>query len=677
MWATLGDRSRDEGKRAILTSKSPAHSLRRRRPSEPPGDEPVVTEEEAESEAADATAAGTEPPSFLVPTLDPGPVRPSHERGQARWPEVLVVFVVALGCAMALYHEATQAPLNTQVGGAGDADEYSWFLSWLPYALGHGLDPLISHYLNAPGGGINLMWNTSVILPSLLMTPVTLLFGAAFSYNVLVLSAPVLTVTFSYIAFRRWTGRLPALAGSLIVGFSPYIVAQSAGHLAQILIMSAPLMLILLDRILVVQNGPAWRDGFLLGLLTFAQLLTGEEVLAMEVLAAAIGVAVLVALSYRQIPVYRRYAAQAVGVAAATFAVFSAPFLAVQYLGPYRVQDVHPANAYVSDFFNFFIPTNVTKIAPASLLHISAQFTGNGSEENAYIGVPLLLFMALTLVLARRRPVTWVALGVAVGSAIISMGPTLHWKGHVTHFNLPDYYLNKFPIIHNLLPDRFASMMTVGVGLLVAVGCDELRKRRWPVMAAGWALTVAGLVALFPITDFPASASPRYSAFTSALSCPHRASGAPSGGPPVALLVPAINEMNLRWQSEGTFCFVLPSATGMTGTNSGDVQHQGVLLTLGDPYGPVTPTTPGLRIQAAQEIQQLHISEIVVGPESPTSPGWTPQGQAQAVVWVEWLLGQQPLQSHDTYISYVWKDLPPVSAIAAGHVPQVPGAPAP
>jgi hypothetical protein len=674
MWAILGDRSRDAGKRAILTSKSPAHSLRRRRSSEPPGDEPVVTEEEPGTEAADA--AGAEPPSYLVPALDPAPVRPSHERGRAWWPEVLVVFVVALGCAMALYHEATLAPLNTQVGGAGDADEYSWFLSWMPYALGHGLDPLISHYLNAPGG-INLMWNTSVILPSLVMAPATLIFGAAFSYNVLVVTGPALTVAFSYIAFRRWTGRLPSLVGSLVVGFSPYIVAQSAGHLAQILIMSAPLMLILLDRILVVQNGPAWRDGLLLGLLTFAQLLTGEEVLAMEVLAAAIGVVVLGALAYRQIPLYRRYAAQAVGVAAATFAVLSAPFLAVQYLGPYRVQDVHPANAYVSDLFNFFIPTNITKIAPASLLHISAQFTGNGSEENAYIGVPLILFMGLTLVLARRRPVTWVALGVAVGSAIISMGPTLHWKGHVTHFNLPDYYLNKFPIIHNLLPDRFASMMTVGVGLLVAVGCDELRKRKWPVMAGGWALTVAGLVALFPITNFPASASPRYTAFTSSFSCPHRAAGAPASGPPVALLVPAINEMNLRWQSEGAFCFVLPSATGMTGTNSGDVSDLGVLLRLGDPYGPVMATTTALRLQAAQEIQQLHISEIVVGPESPTSPGWTPLGQAQAVVWVEWLLGQKPAQSHDTYISYAWKDLPPVSTIASGHVPQVPGAPAP
>ena len=75
------------------------------------------------------------------------------------------------------------------------------------------------------------------------------------------------------------------------------MVSQSVGHLAQVLIMSAPLLLVLLDRLLVVQSGKAWLDGLLLGLLAWAQLLTGEEVLAMEAVTAAIAVAVALALS--------------------------------------------------------------------------------------------------------------------------------------------------------------------------------------------------------------------------------------------------------------------------------------------------------------------------------------------------------------------------------------------
>lgn len=577
---------------------------------------------------------------------------------------------------MAFYHAAIQHPLNTQVGGAGDADEYSWFLAWVPYALEHGINPLISHYLNAPGG-INLMWNTSVILPSVIMAPFTAIFGAAFSYNVLVISAPTLTITFSYIAFRRWTGRLPALVGALIVGFSPYIIAQSAGHLAQILIMSAPLLLILLDRVLVVQSGTAWVDGLLLGTLAFAQLLTGEEVLAMEAVVGGLAVVALGLIAHRRVAAHFAYAARALLTSGVAFLVFSAPYLAYQYLGPYRVQDVHPPNAYVTDLLNFIVPTNVQKLAPVAALHISSHFTGNGSEDNGYIGIPLVVFMILTLVLAGHRRVTWVAAGVAFIAGILSMGPTLHWYGHVSQHNLPDYYLQKLPIVHNLLPDRFASMMVVGVGLLVAVGCDELKRLVRPAMAVGWIVVAAGLAALFPITDFPAAASPIWTAFSSGLACPANTSTGRGALPPVVLVVPTINEMDLRWQAEGKFCFVMPTATGMTGTNSGDVQGQGVLLKLGDPYAPPEPLTAALRVQAAQEIAQLHISEIVVAPEFPTSPVEVPQQQAQQVIWIDWLLGQYPVPSHDQFLSYVWKNLPPASDIAAGHVPQLPKLPPP
>ncbi len=56
-------------------------------------------------------------------------------------------------------------------------------------------------------------------------------------------------------------------------------------------------------------------------------------------------------------------------VAGPSFAVLSLPFLAYQYLGPDKVQDVHPANTYVSDIWNFIVPTNITRFAPSALAH--------------------------------------------------------------------------------------------------------------------------------------------------------------------------------------------------------------------------------------------------------------------------------------------------------------------
>ena len=500
--------------------------------------------------------------------------------------------VVSLGSAIALFHGAWAHPLTSQVGPGGDADEYSWFLSWVPFALGHGHDPLVSTYVNFPHG-INLMWNTSALLPSLLMSPFTLVLNAAFSYNVLMTLAPALTATFSYVAFRRWTGQLPALAGALVVGFSPYMLSQSEGHLAQTLILSAPLMLIVLDRLLVVQSSRPWRDGLVLGLLAWAQLLTGEEVLAMEAVTAVIALAVLCAIARGEVSSHFPYAWRGLGVAAVSSGILSAPFLAVQFLGPYRVQNVHPSNMYVSDLVNFFVPTDVTKLAPAAALHVAQHFTGNASEQGAYIGIPLAVFLALTVVLGRHRRLTWVALAAGAGAAILSMGPTVHWDGTVTGAKLPFYYLQKLPFFHNLLADRFASTMTVAVGLLVALGCEELKHLPRTARTLGWALAGLGLAAIFPITDYPAAASPQYTAFDTAMSCPRAGPGGSSGHPPVALVVPAVNEMDLRWQAEAKFCFVMPSDTGMTGTNSSDIGHQGVLLTLGMPgQGPFRLTPP-------------------------------------------------------------------------------------
>jgi hypothetical protein len=49
-------------------------------------------------------------------------------------------------------------------------------LRWTPFALEHGHNPFVTGHLNAPYG-VNLLWNTSLLLPGLLFAPVTRTFG--------------------------------------------------------------------------------------------------------------------------------------------------------------------------------------------------------------------------------------------------------------------------------------------------------------------------------------------------------------------------------------------------------------------------------------------------------------------------------------------------------------------
>ena len=96
----------------------------------------------------------------------------------------------------------------------------------------------------------------------------------------------------------------------------------------------------------------------------------------------------------------------------------------------------------------------------------------------------------------------------------------------------------------------------------------------------------------------------------------------------------------------------------------------GILFLAGSPSLRQPPRTAAARREAAQEIRDLDVQEIVVGPQSPAQPLWTYQDQAQLVAWVDWLVGQDPRQSHEIYITYVWGNLPPARDIASGDVGQ-------
>jgi len=142
----------------------------------------------------------------------------------------------------------------------------------------------------------------------------------------------------------------------------------------------------------------------------------------------------------------------------------------------------------------------------------------------------------------------------------------------------------------------------------------------------------------------------------------------------VALVIPAVDELDLRWQAESQYCFVMPAATGMTGTSGGVLRRKGILLTLARPKRPLPTLTPAVREESAQEIRALDIKEIIVAPQSPAVPNWSWHQQAEAVAWVDRLVGEAPEQGPGVYPAYFWKALPSAGDIAAGTVPGGPAA---
>jgi hypothetical protein len=450
-------------------------------------DEPATV---LDGEMQDRTDIAEQPPSA-------GP-EPGPRSWRSRLLVPALVLVVYLVLAAVLFRGWQLAPAtNTLAHGRGEVPFYTWVLRWVPFALGQGHNPFVTGYLNAPDG-VNLMWNTSLILPALLLAPVTLLWGPVLTYNILLTVAVGGSAWTAYLAFRRFVRTdLAAAAGGLVYGFSPYMRAESVGHVNLTLVLFPPLLLLLVHDIVVRQHRRAWVQGGLLGLLAAAQFLTGEEVLATTAITGAVLMLLLMVSFPRRIRSHAPHALRAFGVAAVVCAVLLALPLWYQFRGPHRYYG--PASPvafrYVNDLYTFVVPSQQVLSTPASA-ELAARLPGNAAERTGYLGVPLLLLVVCVAVAWRSRPHVRLAAFAGLITAVLSMGSVLYVGGHRTGIPLPWAALNGLPLFESVITSRFALYTALFAGLLVAVFLDEVR--RWRRPALGVALAVLALVPLVP-----------------------------------------------------------------------------------------------------------------------------------------------------------------------------------
>jgi hypothetical protein len=212
---------------------------------------------------------------------------------------------IALGIysamAVGLFSNTWIHPTTWSIGvNTGDPQMFMWFLSWPPFAVANGLNPLFTDYQYFPGG-VNLMWNTSMPLPALVLTPVTELGGPVLAYNVLMTAGLALSAWAAFLLIRRFVpSRLAACAGGAVYGFSPFMTAQSIAHPHLTLAVMPPILLLVLDEIVRVQRRSPVLFGSTLGLTGTAQILVGEELLAMLAVVAMLLVLLAIALRPEQ-----------------------------------------------------------------------------------------------------------------------------------------------------------------------------------------------------------------------------------------------------------------------------------------------------------------------------------------------------------------------------------------
>ncbi|MBO0836292.1 MAG: hypothetical protein J2P28_12420, partial [Actinobacteria bacterium] len=555
---------------------------------------------------------------------------------------VLALFIVL---AVLLFSRAWANPSAAWAGVDTDPNLFIWYLGWTPHQLSSLQSPFFTTDLLFPAG-TNLMWNTSIVLPALVLWPVTAAFGPIVAYNVMVTAAVALSAWCAYLAVRRLVpSNLAAGWAGLLYGFSPYMTHQSLGHPHMTLAMFPPLVLLMLHELLVRRRGGAVVMGALLGVASALQLLTGEEILAGTVLAAVAGVALLAYFHRHQIDGQDRRVLQASGAAAVCFAVLAAYPLAFQFLGPRRVFGLlQPPNVIVSDLLGFLVPPETMAFSSSGSVALTDHFTAAPGENGAYLGIPLMVLFAVAAVARRRSPIVRWAAPLTVVAAVLSLGPRLHIAGVDTRVPLPWLPLGHLPLLENLLPSRLMLFAFLGAGIVVAdlaaAGIRAGGRRRAAALAA---LCVASLplVPKLPYTTTEA----RVPSF-------FQAGGGAEQLPPgrVVLVTPYANDGSshaMLWQAVAGYRFKMPE---------GDAFVPGP--TLGPPPSPLQTTLTRLdagrsvsRSEAdlartRAELSQARVQSVVAGP----SPG-----HDRIVRYLTLVLGRPPAYSGGVD---VWWDVP-------------------
>ena len=451
-------------------------------------------------------------PTTTLPTVS---VAAHVRRGGTRvfWLAGLYYLVAAVVVTMWLWRDPAS---RVVVANPYDSDQFAWFFRYDASAVAHlRLPALTTTGMNAPQG-INLMWNTPMLLPGVLLAPLTLLAGPQVSLTVLMTAGFAGSALVMFAVLRRWGASVTAAAaGGPVYGFSPALVQSAQGHYDLQFAVLPPLIVDAIVRLAAGRCGTGRRAsarcGAWLGLLMAAQVFITEELLLDSVITALILLAVLAAARPRAAASRIGDMLAGAGAAVAVLAVIAGYPLWEQFFGPLG-QHGSPftPDYYKNDLAGFVQPSSSMLLHSRGSAAFAAAFQGKLPEYLAYLGWPMLIVLVVVAVLFwRLLAVRAVAVAFAL-LELLSLGGTLLAGGHEhAWIKLPWYWVQTLPVIGSVIPDRFSIIADGAAAALFAFGLDAACARwpaaRWP--AARWAVAAAALIAIAPIVPRPLPAA--------------------------------------------------------------------------------------------------------------------------------------------------------------------------
>jgi hypothetical protein len=336
------------------------------------------------------------------------------------------------------------------------------------------------------------------------MSPVTLLFGPVFTYNLLSVLAPALSAYTAFILSRQLTKHwLASIFAGYIFGFSSYNFGHLlAGHFNLDITCLIPVAILLCVRYMQVRIGRGW---FIASLAVTLALELGVSTEISATLCFFGATAWLIFWLYSPADGKIRLQRMAIDLAGAgaAAALLSSPELFYLLEGFAHLAPILNSTAvYSTDPLNYVIPTSVTRFGGVPLFPISQMFTGNCAEQGAYFGAPLLIIALFYFRDNIGRRTTQAFLTLTGMLAIATLGPWLHLGPTQTEIPLPWTLIEKMPVIRYALPCRFTMYISLCIAVATAFHLS--------LATTGWQrITRYGFVSLSCLLLIPSVAPPK------------------------------------------------------------------------------------------------------------------------------------------------------------------------
>lgn len=363
--------------------------------------------------------------------------------------------------------------ITTVIFGTG-ADPISviWVLNWWHYCLTHWIDPFFTNVVWYPYN-YHLVQQVMAIGNFFLVSPIVAFFGPVVAYNLTEIFMSAIVGWAAFLLCHHATKSFwPALFGGYFFGFSSYMIGHSLGHTLYITLFPLPLIVLLCVKMYNRAIAPR-RFVIFAALLLSLQFYICLEVFATATVFGCLAL-FLVLVIYKDFDSFK-YLLKYLSLSGLVALVLVTPYLYGFFSQPLPQNGYPAAFFYSNDLLNLIVPGPLKLISNSFTLHIYSHFTGNVSEQNGYIGLPLLFLLVLFAKEFWRERLGKLLILFIIITFITSLGPFLHIDGKA-YISMPWRLISHIPLLKHALPGRFALFMSLALSVAMAYWLTNSKK---------------------------------------------------------------------------------------------------------------------------------------------------------------------------------------------------------